>query len=38
MYVNAKMIPVKLLQEWGERGIKGSGGEGELKYDVFDTL
>jgi hypothetical protein len=29
---------LKVFQEWGEEVIKESGGEAELKYDVFDTL
>jgi hypothetical protein len=38
MYVNAKMIPVETVS--GVRGeeMKKSGGGGEFKYDVFDTL
>lgn len=28
----------KLFQEWGEMGLKESGGGGESKYDIFDTL
>jgi hypothetical protein len=37
MYVNVKMIPFETISEMG-RGIKESGGEGEFKYDIFDTL
>jgi hypothetical protein len=29
---------LKLFQEWRERGIKESSGEGEIKYGIFDTL
>jgi hypothetical protein len=38
MYVSAKMIPVETVP--GIRGgdIKQSCGEGEFKYDIFDTL
>jgi hypothetical protein len=38
MYVNAKMIPVETVPGVGGEGIKENGGEGELKYDIFDTL
>jgi hypothetical protein len=34
MYVNAKMIPGKLLQESG----MGENKRGEFKGDIFDTL
>jgi hypothetical protein len=38
MHVNVKMIPVKTIAGMGGwRGIK-NGGEGEFKYDVFNTL
>jgi hypothetical protein len=37
MYVNAKMIPVETLPGIGREGMKNSG-EGEFKYDIFDTL
>jgi hypothetical protein len=38
VYVNAKMIPVETVP-----GIRGGvmgerSGEGEFKYDIFDTL
>jgi hypothetical protein len=29
---------LKLLQEWGERGIKENGGGSEFKYVIFDIL
>jgi hypothetical protein len=29
---------MKLFLEWGTGGIKESGGGGEFKYDIFDTL
>jgi hypothetical protein len=29
---------LKLFQESGEEVIKESGGGGEFKYDIFDTL
>jgi hypothetical protein len=37
MYVNGKMIPVETVP--GIRGgrMKESSGEGEFKYDIFDT-
>jgi hypothetical protein len=38
MYVNAKMIPLKLFQESVAGGTKESSGGGEFKYDIFDTL
>jgi hypothetical protein len=38
MYVNGKMIPVELFQEWGEKGIKESGRGSEFEYDMFDIL
>jgi hypothetical protein len=28
----------KLFQEWWEGRIKENDGEGEFKYDIFDTL
>jgi hypothetical protein len=34
MYVNGKM---KLFQEWGEGGMKNTGG-GVFKYNTFDIL
>jgi hypothetical protein len=38
MYVNAKLIPVQTVP--GIRGgrMKESGGGGEFKYNIFDTL
>jgi hypothetical protein len=36
MHVNGKMIPGVTIPVMG--GIKGSSGEGEFKYDIFDTL
>jgi hypothetical protein len=37
MYVNAKIIPVELFQEW--RGADKSKDRGsEFMYDIFDTL
>jgi hypothetical protein len=38
MYVNAKMIPVETVSGIGEGSVKESGGGGEFKCDVFDTL
>jgi hypothetical protein len=38
MYVNAKMIPFENIPGMGEVVIKKSGGGGEFKYDIFDTL
>jgi hypothetical protein len=35
MYVNEKMKPVKLFQEWGKWGIKANGGGGEFHYDIL---
>jgi hypothetical protein len=35
MYVNAKMIPVEIVQRGGIR--ERSGGR-KFKYDIFDTL
>jgi hypothetical protein len=35
MYVNGKMMPVKLFQEWGERKIKENDGGGEFKYSIL---
>jgi hypothetical protein len=32
------MIPVETVPEIGEGEMKKSIGEGEFKYDVFDTL
>jgi hypothetical protein len=33
-----KLYLLKLLQEWGKREIKESGGGGEFKYDTFDIM
>jgi hypothetical protein len=38
MYVNPKMIPVKTTPGMGVEGRKESGGGGEFKHDIFDTL
>jgi hypothetical protein len=38
MYVNGKMIPVETIPRMREEGIKENSGEGEFKYDIFDTL
>jgi hypothetical protein len=32
------MIPVKTASATREGGMKESGGGGEFKYDIFDTL
>jgi hypothetical protein len=32
------MIPVETVPGIQERGMKESSGEGEFKYDIFDTL
>jgi hypothetical protein len=37
MYVNGKMIPVETIPGMGEGEIKENDGEGEFKYDIFDT-
>jgi hypothetical protein len=37
MYVNTKIIPVEAVPGIGV-GMKESGGRGEFKYDVLDTL
>jgi hypothetical protein len=37
MYVNVKMIPVKITSLMGE-GIRKRGGGGDFKYAIFDTL
>jgi hypothetical protein len=37
MNVNAKRYLLKQFLKWG-RGIKENGGEGEFKYEIFDTL
>jgi hypothetical protein len=36
--VNEKMIPVETVLGIGGERIKGSGGEGEFKYGIVDTL
>jgi hypothetical protein len=33
-----KWYLLKLFQKSGERGLGDSGGEGEFKDDIFDTL
>jgi hypothetical protein len=33
-----KWYLLKLFQDLGDRKIKDSGGGGEFKYDMFDTL
>jgi hypothetical protein len=33
-----KWYLLKLFQEWWKGRIKENGGEGEFKYDIFDTL
>jgi hypothetical protein len=38
MYVSAKMIPIETVPGIGGGRMKESSGEGELKYDIFDTL
>jgi hypothetical protein len=38
MYVNAKMIPVETVPGIGRGGMNESGGGGEFKYDILDTL
>jgi hypothetical protein len=38
MWVNEKMILLKLLQEPGESGMKENGWEDEFMYDIFDTF
>jgi hypothetical protein len=32
------MIPVETSPRIGEERIKGNGGGGQFKYDIFDTL
>jgi hypothetical protein len=38
MYVNGKVIPVETIPGMVGGGIKESGGGGEFKYNIFDTL
>jgi hypothetical protein len=38
MYVKAKMIPVETVPGIQGEGMKERRGEGEFKYDIFDTL
>jgi hypothetical protein len=38
MYVNPKMIPIETVPGIGGGAIKESGGGGEFKYGIFDTL
>jgi hypothetical protein len=33
-----KLYLLKPFQEWGKRGMRESGGRGEFKCDIFDTL
>jgi hypothetical protein len=33
-----KFYLLKLIQEWGEEGMKENGGGGAFKYDIFDIL
>jgi hypothetical protein len=37
-YVSGKMTPIETLPEMRERKEKKNNGEGEFKYDKFDTL
>jgi hypothetical protein len=36
--VNGEMISVETIPGMGGGGMKGNGGEGEFKYDIFDIL
>jgi hypothetical protein len=38
MHVNAKMIPVETIPSIRRVGRKGSGGGGDFKYDIVNTL
>jgi hypothetical protein len=38
MYVNTKMIPVETVPGIEGRGMEESSGEGEFKYNIFDTF
>jgi hypothetical protein len=38
MYVNGKMGPTENILGMGKRWIKGKGGGGEFKYDLFDIF
>jgi hypothetical protein len=38
MYLNTKIVSVESIPGMGEEKIKENGGEGESKYDIFDTL
>jgi hypothetical protein len=38
MYENGKMISVETSPRMGEGEINETGGGGEFKYDIFDTL
>jgi hypothetical protein len=38
MYVNVNTIPLEIIPGMGGGGIKESGGGGEFKHDIFDTL
>jgi hypothetical protein len=37
IYANAKMRPVETIPGMGVMWLKVSNGEGEFKYDLFDT-
>jgi hypothetical protein len=37
MYINGKIRPIKLSEEWG-RGDKGDDGGGEFNYDILYEL
>jgi hypothetical protein len=38
MYANAKIVPTETVPGIKGGEIKESGGEGEFKFDIFDTL
>jgi hypothetical protein len=38
MCVNANMIPVETVPEFGEEEMKESSGRLKFKYDIFDAL
>jgi hypothetical protein len=38
MYLSAKIIPVETVPGMGGQVGKQSGGGGEFKYGIFDTL
>jgi hypothetical protein len=33
-----KLLPVKLLQELGDKGMKETGRGDQFMYEIFDTL